>query len=37
MAIDDTDVGNRGTGRLLLPVLKVEESDIFVSDGKTTA
>lgn len=36
MAIDDTDVGNRGTGRLL-PVLKVEESDIFVSDGKTTA
>jgi hypothetical protein len=37
MAIDDTDVGKSGTGRLLLPVLKVEGSDIFVSDRQTIA
>jgi hypothetical protein len=37
MAIDDPDVGNSGTGRLLLPVLKLVGSDIFVSDRQTIA
>jgi hypothetical protein len=37
IAIDDTDIGNGGKGRLLLPVLKADEYEILVSGRQTIA
>jgi hypothetical protein len=37
IVIDDTDIGNGGKGRLLLPVLKAEGYDILVSGRQTIA
>jgi len=37
IAIDDTDVGGGGKGRLLLPVLQAEGYDILVSGRQTIA
>jgi len=37
IAVDDTDIGNGGKGRLLLPVLKADGYDILVSGRQTIA
>jgi len=37
IAVDDTDIGNGGKGRLLLPVLKEEGYNILVSGRQTIA